>query len=454
MKIVFSYLRARLKWILLSLVFLITFGYAAWHRIPPVVDARAYDVVAQNILAGRGFVEDTTKPLAYDVALLRAGPGYEYFLAGVYGAAGHNLWVVWFLQAFLHTASAWLIYKIARQIFAAKENNSGSARPEKIALLALALYGFSPDLIEISAMLMTETLYLFLSILGIYLFVRALAEKKYGWAAGAAGVLTLATLVRPVSAVLVVAVVGVYFWRKEFWRVAVCVVVAAAVLAPWTVRNFNLYHKFIPTTLIGDYNLWLGNTLQSNGGQFFDAINPVSKFVAENGIVAFAGQGNRQALTFVREHPGAFLQLTAVRTIRLFSLVRPMGFWFYQTGVPKIIFVALSFGWGLIVFIAGTLGAVRTWREKNFTLRILIGMTFLVVAPLVITVVQSRYRFQAYPFLALFAGYFLVEFFTDKKISVLARLKNYFIPLGGLLVISLIDIFISAKIILERLLSF
>jgi len=34
--------------------------------------------------AGQGYVEDTTIPFAADSAIGRVGPGYEFFLAGVY----------------------------------------------------------------------------------------------------------------------------------------------------------------------------------------------------------------------------------------------------------------------------------------------------------------------------------------------------------------------------------
>tara|TARA_Y100000310_G_scaffold339408_1_gene431964 strand:- start:1157 stop:1432 length:276 start_codon:yes stop_codon:yes gene_type:complete len=68
-----------LTWIL-GISFLITIGYAFIFQINPVVDAKAYDRIAQNLLTGNGFVEDTTVPIEYDSAIVRVGPFYQFFL--------------------------------------------------------------------------------------------------------------------------------------------------------------------------------------------------------------------------------------------------------------------------------------------------------------------------------------------------------------------------------------
>ena len=77
---------------------------------------------------------------------------------------GHHYEIVWILQALLHTVSAYLIF-LSSEKFLKKKG-------DVIGLIAAALFGLHPDLIEISAMLMTETLYLFLMALVIWLFIK------------------------------------------------------------------------------------------------------------------------------------------------------------------------------------------------------------------------------------------------------------------------------------------
>ena len=149
---------------ILALSFIFSLGYSFFYKIEPVVDARAYDQIAQNILAGRGFVEDSSKDILFDHAIVRAGPAYEYFLAFIYRLFGLHLEAVWIIQAILHALTAYLIFLVCRLVF--KENSA------KIGLLAAAFIGFHPDLIEISAMLMTETFYIFLITLTILYFLK------------------------------------------------------------------------------------------------------------------------------------------------------------------------------------------------------------------------------------------------------------------------------------------
>ena len=119
---------------ILLIILIISFGaclcYSLYFKIKPVVDARAYDVIASNLANGNGYREDLNIDLAHDLG--RIGPLYEYFLAGIYKIFGHNYVWVWFFQALLHAVSAWLIYKTSSNSFfqiPKKERKLGCSRP-------------------------------------------------------------------------------------------------------------------------------------------------------------------------------------------------------------------------------------------------------------------------------------------------------------------------------------
>lgn len=59
--------------------FIFSLGYAFYSRIPPAVDAKAYDAIAWNLAQGYGYKENRDLAYEKDYALGRAGPGYEFF---------------------------------------------------------------------------------------------------------------------------------------------------------------------------------------------------------------------------------------------------------------------------------------------------------------------------------------------------------------------------------------
>ncbi len=427
---------------LVGLSVLVSLLYSFWFKITPVVDAQAYDQIAVNLLAGHGFRENPTLDFNFDHAMLRAGPGYEFFLAFIYWIFGHTYAVVWFIQALLHGATVWLVYRAAKQIWPEET----SEVQEWIALSAAGMIAFHPDLIEISAMLMTETLYVFIVSVLVYLFVtlqRKITWLKVGWLGLWLG---LGILVRPTLLLFAPVVLVLFLFQKKWLESAVFVAMVGLVLAPWVIRNYSLYHQFILTTLIGDFNIWIGNTLSADGGQIAGGFNPVTTYVDQNGLTGLGNEAKKMFREFIFTYPQEFIKLTAIRTVRYFSLIRPMGFWFYDHGLSQIIFVIAS---GLSIaglFVSGLAGIILAWwrREQKWYL---LALTVTAPIPLLVTVVQSRYRFQIYPFLALFGAYAVVKLWKKASVAKMAWVMAAII-LG---VFTLIDIMLSWSLVAARL---
>lgn len=420
--------------------FLLSIVYSWVYRIEPSVDARAYDTIALNLLAGNGFKEHVNLSYEFDPGMLRAGPGYEFFLAGIYAVFGHHYEVVWVFQALLHALTAWLVYKCARLIF--------SEQSETIGLIAAGFIGFHPDLIEISAMLMTETLYLFFTVLTVFVFLKSFFNVKSYWLALLLGVVTgLAILTRPPLVLFVPIFVFLYGYKKTRSSLVMFGLGIVGVLAPWVIRNYLVYHQLILTTLIGPFNIWVGNTVVADGGQLAGGFNPVTTFVAEQGIYGLNHKATEEFLLFLRQHPIIFIKLCALRLVRYFSLIRPMGFWFYQTGWSQLLFIAASGTSIAALFISGIAGLIQVLKKRNEVVQYCVAL--MVTAPLLLlpTVVQSRYRFQIYPFLALFAGYFWVEW---QKNTSMAK-KSLVWSVIVLSLISLVDLSLFLPTVLARL---
>jgi len=432
---------------LLIIILLISFGlsifYSFYFQITPLVDARAYDNIAQNIVNGPGYKEDLSLDMEHDYAIARVGPLYEYFLAGIYKIFGHHYGAVWFLQALLHALSAWLLYLTVLLVFSTNEKR------KKIALWATAIFGFYPDLIEISAMLMTETLSLFFVCLFLYLFFRFFIDTKNCWLVLLLGLISgLAVLARPPVLFLLPIVYFLFFRKKLFWQAAVFSVALFLIFVPWTARNYKVYDEIMPFGAAGQFNFWIGNQPGGNGEQ--EPTLQQQHFLETHKATEINPESMRQFKNFVFNYPAEFIKLTLLRINKYFSVIRPMGFWFYQHGLGQALFIFSSALASVFLFIFGLAGAIKAWRAKEVKLNYLLG--FLVFTPLIIfaTVVETRYRFQVYPLLAIFAGYFIADFSKNSWLkSGALKVSLLLVALNGLA-----DLLMSIERFKERINNF
>ena len=156
-------------WIAL-LTFVISAGYALIHRIQPAVDASAYNQIGWNIAQGRGYRLTLDVPPEQDESITYQGPFYPTLLAGIFTVFDHRLEAVWIIQALLRAISVVLMYAICLRIF-------GPAG-RQIGWIASGLFGAYPDLIEIAAMLLSETWFLFLTLLIVWIFFRSYERPR------------------------------------------------------------------------------------------------------------------------------------------------------------------------------------------------------------------------------------------------------------------------------------
>ena len=425
--------------IILFLTFLFSIIYSFHFKIVPAVDARAYDRIGWNLAEGNGYREKMDGPLELDNAIERVGPMYEYFLGSVYYVFGHHYEAAWIAQAVLRVLSALLIYLITIKIFQAKLSK------KKIALVAAGIFGFYPDLIEISAMLMTETFYLFLFCLGLYLFFKYFNKFNIYSAVMLGIIFGLATLARP-PVLFLISIIFYYYWQKKNLKyLAVFIIIIIIVFIPWTARNYSVYNKIIPFSAAGGYNFWIGNYHGANGEQ--ESPPEAKAYAKEHGMAEISKESIKQFKNFVITHPFEFGKLTLLKINKYFSIIRPMGFWFYQSGIGQALMLLSSAIASVILFIFGLAGIIRSWTRENEKLKYLIAFTIITPLIIFITVVETRYRFQIYPLLSIFAGYFIIYLWQEKKWLS----KILWIAIAIIFVHGLIDLVLSFDRFRERL---
>ena len=243
---VFSFLNSR-PWILLfaiAVLLRVLFVLIQVYFHPFVIefyadDSAAYDRIATSLIEGKGYALNGI-PTAYEP------PTYPIFLAGLFLLFGRNFLFVSLMQAFLGAATVLLIYGLGSLLFS-----------RKVGVLAGLLMAVYPHHIFWTGYILTETLYVFLLVLALYLFVRFSRTVQLLPLIGACAALIAAILTRPVFVaalpLLVAWLAYVYSVRrihlsKVLMQVALVLVLFIVVFLPWGYRNYRQFDAWMFTS--------------------------------------------------------------------------------------------------------------------------------------------------------------------------------------------------------------
>ncbi len=314
-------------------------------------------------------------------------------------------------QVVLSTATAWMLGRMTREL-------TGSTRAGLLALSVAAVY---PFFIYYSGLLMTETIYLFLTVAGLWALCASLKNRgRTLRPAALAGIaLAAAGLTRtegvPVALALWLGLALLSVLKRYSWKtLALGTLCWVLPLFGWAARNKGI---------CGIYTLDLHGGATLLHGTMFHDINlddtvyaqqaiELSPFYKEGQLLDEVGRDalyKREAFRFVRENPGT--------TVRHW-LQKFVDFWrFYprldkkypdnaQTrphlGASHILLVVISIAFEPALILGGFYGA---WRLKD-RLAILFPiywMVFATCAAHVVVVSQMRYRLPVMPWMIFFA---------------------------------------------------
>lgn len=222
---------ALLLWALLTAI--LALGVWNAHAYPP---GNGYDAVAHMQYAD-GLVPDGKLP---------QGTGEYYTPPGFYAVAGTADWLAakaglgephraaQLVNVLLVLATAFLVYRLALLLF--------NGRP-RIALAAAAFTAFLPVTVKAEAMFHPEPLDLALSTLALYLVTRLLLQdgRSLMLAATLGVTLGAAQLVRAFSLWTVAAVMLALLAGRRWRELALVLVLAVAIPAPWYLHQRDTY---------------------------------------------------------------------------------------------------------------------------------------------------------------------------------------------------------------------
>ncbi len=394
----------RIFWILLLAGALLR--VAAIHLRQEGVLERAPDedeffMIARSVAHGDGFALHGQTTAYRDMLL-------PVVTAGTIRIFGESAMPMLYVQVLLSCASAYLLYRIGRRRFS-----------EKTALWIGIAWMFYPAAILISAMLFTETLFVFWWLLALVFYDR-LEEKDFDLKSAAlVGLaLGLAMLTRQVG-VFLLATILIYValiryetpWQRRWKAAAVILVASAVVTLPWMIRNARAVDAFALNTN-GGINMFIGYNAKANGGYKFDpdqqAMLPpptVSEGEADRTTVHIAWQ-------YIREHPRDALKLLPRKFAFLWSTDATLWIHYFPPegpphvperlrAHPPVLLLMMSLPYMLLV----ALGISGFYLVRHFPTRgLFILQVFLGIIAVFVSHGASRYHFPLMPAMIVGAG--------------------------------------------------
>ncbi|MFZ0041540.1 MAG: glycosyltransferase family 39 protein [Solirubrobacteraceae bacterium] len=243
-------------WVILAiaLVLRLTVVAVTWDT-PVTLDPQDFSRTAASIAQGHGYPPSNRAPGGGASAF--RPPGYPVFLAGVYAIAGRTAPAAGRLAgAFLGTLSVTLIGLIALRLWG-----------RRVGMLALGIAAAAPPLVILSTALISEALFVPVMLAAVLTALESRASKRrYRWLIATGVLVGVACLTRTNGLILLIPFSLAFAptrSRRELgaWMPpAIFVVTAVLTIAPWTVRNWIVFHAFIPVsdesgyTLAGTYN--------------------------------------------------------------------------------------------------------------------------------------------------------------------------------------------------------
>jgi 4-amino-4-deoxy-L-arabinose transferase-like glycosyltransferase len=346
----------------------------------PINDAGDWHIAAKNLLAGHGLLyEKGFRAYRTPVPAL-------YFAAIYYFAV--SIRAVQIANVFIGVLTVWLIHDLTRRSFGIIP-----------ALWAAALVSCHPLLLLYTGQLLSETPVILFIALAFWL-IWMLRSRSALWFAPIGILFGLAALTResmlPLAALVALWIVIIRAgegWLRRIAPAAVILSFLALTLAPWTIRNYSIFGKFVPLTTKGGLSLWVANNPLADGGGTEKVLAIPGGNTLTEGALGPVHQ--KMAMQFIAENPLKFIRL---------SLSRLVYFWhlgYHGDGLNEIIFLAMY--WPLLGL--AITGACIGWRSnRNATLLVLTVPILLTLVHMVF-LPEGRYRLPADLMNCVFAGY-------------------------------------------------
>lgn len=314
-------------------------------------------------------------------------------------------------QAVLQTLGLLLIFFIGRRIF-----NS------KVGVAAAILDAFCIAEIWTANLFLTETCFKFFVLLLIYFTIYAIKEKKTRYYVLGGIAWGLATLFRPTIATFPIIIL--IMWIKEKYTikemVKYTVIVSAIfclILSPWWIRNYRIFHRFIPLTLATGNPMMQGTfidydqtTKATDGLDYSQFVYPADNDEIKKNELEM-NMSKYRLKNLVPKQPLQFLYwYTIGKTIKTLNVPfywEPiLGISLFAAKIYQYILYALCLA-GFVLFFRD--------KERNKMGNILFGTIIYFIVVYLPFFSMSRYFYPSMPYVIVFAAVPVVMLYDKMK---------------------------------------
>jgi len=299
----------------------IPFVYKDWLD-PFVLEHWAFGRIARSIVLGHGF----GSPFADTGLSALLPPVYSYLLAGIFRIFGietkASILAALALNSVFSALTCIPVFLFAKRAFS-----------ERVAKWAGWGWALSPYGIYYGADWAWSTCLVTLELACLFYFAWRLEESArtrdwlvFGLLGG------VAALTEPVV-LAVVPLLGLWslyrrYGRSLSWRAPLLAAAAGAlvVMSPWLIRNYALFHRFIPVRSGFGLELYIGNNGYSarwvNSSLHPNHSDAELAEYEHMGEIAYMDHKLAQAKQYIRDHPGWFAWMTGRRILYMWT-----GYW-------------------------------------------------------------------------------------------------------------------------------
>jgi hypothetical protein len=156
-------------------------------------------------------------------------------------------------------------------------------------------------------------------------------------------------------------------WRRSVRNAAAALAITILCCVPWTVRNYRVFHQFVPLRSVLGLQLWLGNNDQTEN-IFRGDLHPIynaserDKYISM-GEIAYMRQKKQQALAYIFSHPAREASLISYRAISIWSGGTPYPLEDFL-GTPALRFRAVL-AFNLVAALGTLCGIIILFRERR-----------------------------------------------------------------------------------------
>lgn len=333
-------------------------------------------------------------------------------------------------QAILQALGLLIIFFIGRKIF-----NS------KVGVIAAILDALSIAEIWTANLLLTETCFKFFVLLLIFFSIYAIKEKKTRYYVLAGVAWGLATLFRPTIATFPIIIL--IMWIKEKYTIkemikytAVVSLVFCLILSPWWIRNYRIFHRFIPMTLAtgnpmlqGTFINYDQSTKKTDGLDYSQFKYSGDHDEIKNNELEMA-MSKYRLKNLVPKQPLRFLYWYTIG-----KTIQQVNWPFYWTQILGVNFVMAGayYYLTLILCVLGIIHFFRT-KERNRSGNILFATIIYFIVVYLPFFAMSRYFYPAMPYVLIFAALYTEKIISSEITKKLwAQLKNLIIQFARII---------------------